>query len=103
MHRVILDAPAGMMCDHIDMNGLNNQRGNLRFATHSQNSCNRKHPGGLSPFKGVFPRNEKWRAYIKTNQKMIHLGTFDTERDAAIAYNTAAIQYHGEFARLNTV
>lgn len=104
MHREILKPPDGMDTDHRDGNGLNNQRYNLRTCTRTQNNANRKpYLNTLSKFKGVSWRKDrdKWRAYIKIDRQYIHLGHFDLEIDAAIAYDTKAIELFGEFARLN--
>ena len=104
MHRVILNTPDGMETDHIDGNGLNNQRYNLRPCTRQQNNANRKpYPDMSSEFKGVNWRKDrdKWRAYIKMDRKYIHLGHFDSETDAAHAYDAKAIELFGQFARPN--
>lgn len=94
------------LVDHIDGNGLNNQRHNLRPATVSQNGANRrKHRFGLSQFKGVcwHKRDKKWLAYIQVARKRMHIGSFDSELDAAKAYNFAATAAFGEFACLNAI
>lgn len=99
-------APTGMMIDHIDGDGLNNQIDNLRLATHVQNSRNRKlNRNNTSGYKGVclFKRDQNWVAYITVNYKRIHLGFFDTPEGAARAYNIAAIEHFGEFASLNVI
>lgn len=90
--------------DHIDMNGLNNQRNNLREATHSQNGANRKsYKNSSSKYKGVCwdKREGKWHAQIKNNGKMFHIGYFKSEINGAQAYNFMAEKLHGEFARYN--
>jgi len=90
--------------DHEDRNPLNCQRSNLREATRQQNNCNQSlRKDNLSGYKGVgWNKNEKkWRARIRINRKEISLGWFDTREEAALAYNEAAIKYHGEFAFLN--
>lgn len=90
--------------DHIDGNKTNNQRKNLRSATRSQNARNRKiQSNNTSGFKGVCwdkDRN-KYRAYIRVDYKLIHLGYFDDPIEAARVYDKAAILYFGEFAKLN--
>ena len=105
MHRLIIDAPKDMQVDHIDRNGLNNTRANLRLATRAQNGHNsiRSVTKKTSAYKGVFPAGKKWWARIYFNGKCIRLGTFEREADAALAYNEAARKYHQEFACLNDV
>lgn len=103
LHRFILGAKIGDIVDHIDGNGLNNTRKNLRLVTASQNGANRrKIKIKTSKYKGVHKReNGKWRAAIRVNKKLINLGTFEYEIDAARAYNKAAISIFGDFACLN--
>lgn len=91
--------------DHINGNGLDNRRSNLRQADHFQNMANkRRYRNNTSGFKGV-TRNtgtgRPWRAAIRANNKRRHLGYYDTPELAARAYDTAAIALFGEFARLN--
>ncbi len=105
MHRVILERMGYkdfIQPDHINGNGLDNRRCNLRPATASQNRCNRgKQSNNTSGYKGVCWDRKKWRAYIGVNGKRIHLGLFDNIKDAARAYNEAALKYHKEFARFS--
>lgn len=104
MHREIIGAMPGQVVDHIDDDGLNNQRANLRLCTHAQNLQNsRRYRGSVSPYKGVQCLSGRWRARIRHNGAQKHLGCFDTPEQAASAYNAAAIQFYGEFARLNAV
>jgi len=97
--------PKGMEIDHKDGNGLNNKRDNIRVCTHHQNLMNKAGHGETSKFKGVTRRKgmNKYRASIGFFGKVIHLGYFKKEEDAAIAYNNAALKYFGDFAKLNEV
>ncbi len=102
MHRQILQAPAELEVDHIDGNGLNNQRSNLRLCTTSQNQQNsRRRTDNTSGYKGVSfdQRRGRWKAQIRVNGKRITLGRYDDIEHAAAAYHEAALRYHGEFAR----
>lgn len=103
MHRFILGCKEKV--DHIDTSGINNQRYNLRPANNSQNKANsRKASGRTSIYKGVswHKDTQKWQAAIAVNWKTIYLGVFKDECDAAQAYNFAAEEHFGEFARFNT-
>ncbi len=94
------------MIDHIDRNESNNKLSNLRLATNTENQMNaRSRSSSSSKHKGVsyFKKNNNWRAYIRFNKENIYLGSFDEEKDAAKAYNKAAVEYFGEFANLNQV
>jgi HNH endonuclease len=103
MHRLILDIWDEREVDHINRDTLDNRRANLRIATVSQNRMNRsKFEGNYSsPYKGVSQRGKKWRAQITLDKKVIHIGTYDSEIEAAVAYNEMATKLHGEFAKLN--
>lgn len=107
MHRLILGLEdIKIKCDHIDRNGLNNQRNNLRPATKSQNNCNSKpRKNKTSIFRGVYwcVDKNKWRASITKDNIVYALGNFTNQEAAAIAYNKKAIEFHGEFATLNNV
>lgn len=105
MHRFILGLPERRpLVDHRDGDGLNNQRSNLRIATNGQNGANRSAYGSTSRFKGVRQRaSGRWGAQITKDRQPVPLGTFDTEEEAAMAYNAAAIELHGDFAFLNGV
>ena len=105
LHRFILNLKLydGKQADHIDGDGLNNQRSNLRKCTLHQNRLNRRPQSGVSKYKGVnwHRVSQKWRAKIKKNRKDYYLGLFSNEIDAAKAYDRKAKELHGEFARLN--
>jgi hypothetical protein len=107
MHRVILNAPLDKEGDHINGDTLDNRRCNLRLCSHSQNICNSRKPtdSKTSIYKGVsLPKGYKrWKACIAINGRNKHLGFFSNELDAAKAYNKAAIELFGEFARLNVI
>lgn len=90
--------------DHRDGDGLHNWRSNLRPSTRLQNGSNmRKRPGTSSIYKGVhfFRRDGNWQAYIAPRRHRVHLGYFDSEIEAALAYDRAARFFFGEFARTN--
>jgi hypothetical protein len=104
MHRVILNPPIGFFIDHINGNGLDNRRENLRVVNRSENQWNRKtNKNSVSGIKGIKRRKNdgKWRAVIRVHGKSIHIGYFDSLENAVDAYNESAKLYHGEFATLN--
>ena len=106
LHRIIMNASVGMQVDHINGNPLDNRRTNLRICSHSENQQNQRHKsGGTSKFKGVSwaKNSRKWRAQIRINWKVKCIGEFETEQEAAIAYNAAAFLLHGEFASINVL
>ena len=89
--------------DHVFHNQLDNRKQSLRPATSQQNNCNKLSKKHTSNYRGVYRvrQGKKWRSAISLNYKIIHLGYFINELDAAIAYNEAAKKLHGEFATLN--
>ncbi|GAG04996.1 unnamed protein product [marine sediment metagenome] len=104
MHRVIMRTPKGMMCDHRNHNGLDNRKSNLRLCTSAQNQYNKRPKKGCtSRYKGVVLRSDckRWRAKIGFKSKRIHIGDFDNQMEAAMAYDDKAIELFGEFAWLN--
>lgn len=99
LHQFLL--PNIRLVDHIDGNGLNNRRVNLRSATDSDNSANRRKSAGTSFFRGVRQCAGKWRAEICARGVKYDLGYFTDEETAARAYDAAAIRYFGSFAKVN--
>ena len=102
MHRMLAGTPDGLFTDHINGDGLDNRKCNLRFATVTQNNRNCKRPiQNTSGIKGVDWRESKgkWRAQIKVNNRSLHLGYFDSAEDAAEAYAAGSRTFHGEFGR----
>jgi hypothetical protein len=104
MHHVILDLPHNVVIDHMDGDGLNNRRDNLRPCTNQQNSFNRKKTAKASSiYKGVrwHNRDRRWIVEVTHNSKRREVGRFKSEEDAARAYDFEANKLFGEFARLN--
>lgn len=122
MQNDILHVEKGLIVDHIDRNGLNNTRANLRACTKQQNNQNRSKVKKATSSKyigAVFVDKKKthitasntkivysykrWACRIKLNGKTIYIGDFKTEIEAAIAYNKKAKELFGEFANLNVI
>ena len=108
MHRKILGVyDANLQVDHINGDGLDNRKANLRICTNAQNAWNARKTrnNAVSQFKGVALNRKtgKWVASIGLHWQRICLGTYLYEKDAAVAYNEAAKRYFGEFAKLNPV
>lgn len=104
MHRLILNVPKGLLTDHKDGNPLNNQRYNLRICTSYQSQGNIKHRKNTSSkYKGVSwdKTKQKWTAQIVIKHKWYFLGRYESEKDAANAYDKAAIEGFGNFAKPN--
>lgn len=103
MHVEVIGKRVGFVVDHIDRNGLNNQRTNLRHATYSQNRANSIAVKGVSKYKGVTwdEPNQKWRAKIRYDYRDYHLGRYVSEEEAARAYDVRALAVFGDFASLN--
>jgi len=99
--RRIMQAPKGMVVDHINRDTLDNRRSNLRLCTVAENSRNRKGYGKF-PHKGLaLTESGRWVAQIIVNRKYYRLGTYDSMEKAALMYDVAAKAYHGAFARIN--
>lgn len=102
LHRFILGAPEGAQVDHVNGDGLDNRRANLRLASHSENLRNRRlNANSASGLKGVYwhKSSGRWAAQIQTNGRRKRLGLFDTPEAAHAAYCAAAQIDHGEFAK----
>jgi hypothetical protein len=101
---MIMRPPKGMVVDHIDGNGLNNRRSNLRICTRAENNRNRRPtPGGSSRFRGVYRCRvaDRWIANLSVNNRTVYVGLFADEVEAALARDAAARKHHGRFAWLN--
>lgn len=106
MHRLIMNVNKGQEIDHIDGNGLNNQKSNLRICSHAQNAWNQKPcKNKTSIYKGVYWHKQslKWRARIRPSKKHLSLGLFNNEMEAALAYDRKAKEIFGKFARVNLI
>ncbi len=104
MHRMIMDTPDHLVCDHANHDGLDNRVANLRNCAVEQNNANRRSARhATSRFLGVAwdRRRQKWVAYIKKHGRQKNLGLFDVEENAARAHDTAARRLHGPYAHLN--
>jgi hypothetical protein len=101
MHRFLVCPPKGHQVDHIDGNGLNNCRSNLRICTAGQNQANRRPRPGSSRFVGVTRRGDRWEAWITHRGKWYSLGYHADEVDAAKARDRKAVGLHGMYAYLN--
>jgi hypothetical protein len=100
MHREILQAPVGIDVDHINNDGLDNQKHNLRLATRGQNLASQHH-ATPRPYRGVYPLRSRWKAQATFEQRSVHLGVFETPEEAARAYDAFAKANWGPFATLN--
>lgn len=107
MHREIMKVKnTNVIIDHIDGNGLNNQKYNLRICSVGENNKNRHTVNNFSGYLGVSrvtSKCERWQANIRVNGKTLYLGSFKDKKDAAKAYNENAIKFHKEFARINII
>jgi hypothetical protein len=104
MHRIITNASKNTLVDHINNNGLDNRKINLRFCTNQQNGFNRiKQKNTSSQYRGVCWCNtyKRWIASIVRDKKVYRIGSYKNEIEAAEAYDKKAIELYGEFANLN--
>jgi hypothetical protein len=102
MHRLVMGAPPGLMVDHVNRDGLDNRRANLRFATASGNAANRAPDrGSSSRFKGVSRHRQRWRVQCQVGRTNHYLGLYASEEDAARAYDVFALKVWGDYAALN--
>ncbi|MEK6861476.1 MAG: AP2 domain-containing protein [Nanoarchaeota archaeon] len=106
MHREIMKVSRGIFIDHINGNGIDNRKQNLRIATQQQNMCNSKtRSDNTSGYRGVWwdEYHKKWAAEIHFNNKKKTIGRYEDIKNAAKAYNDASLKYHGEYGRLNQI
>lgn len=102
MHVRIMQPREGNQVDHINGNGLDNRRENLRECTHTENMRNRKiHRNNTSGYKGVYKKKQGWFSAISVNGEFKYLGCYTEKEDAAKAYDVAAKDFYGEFAKTN--
>jgi hypothetical protein len=102
MHREIMHAPRGLVVDHIDGNKLNCTRANMRLITQQENLMNRRcFKNNRCGYKGVTQQHGKWHARIQFHEKLIHLGFWEDQITAALAYDCAAHKLFGEYAHPN--
>lgn len=106
MHREVMGiTDQNIKVDHRNRNRSCNEKWNLRIGNNSQNminspsSCKNK----TSQYNGVRRSGKKWQALIRKNYETIMIGRFDTEQEAALAYNMKALELFGEFAYLNKI
>lgn len=104
-HRIVTNCPKNKIVDHINNNNtFDNRRENLQITNYTLNNRkSQKHKKKTSIYKGVYYNklNRNWRAQIVINWKAKHLGCFKNEKDAAIAYNKAALKFFKKAALLN--
>lgn len=105
MHRIILGVSVNVAIDHINHNGLDNRRANLRITNQQKNSWNSKpHNDGVTRYKGIFNQgrnNGKWYSKVTYRGQRYYLGSFNSQEEAALAYDNKVLELFGEFAYLN--
>lgn len=98
LHRFLMDAPPGQPVDHINGDGLDNRRCNLRLVTREQNQRNRRARDGRK-HKGITQTPAgQWRARIEVEGRSKHLGVFESPEAAGIAYHKAGVELFGPYA-----
>lgn len=103
MHREILKAPSDKFVDHKNGIPYDNRKENIRLCSRGENKRNSRKVGGTSRYKGVVRAKGKWRAMITYDKKTRQIGSYESEVEAALAYNVAASFAFREFANLNKV
>jgi len=108
LHHDVMRTKRGIEIDHINGDGLDNRKENLRVATRAENSRNQRIHGRTSRktsiYKGVGKGSlNRWRARIRFDNHLISLGHFENEDEAAMAYNAAALRLFGAYANLNII
>ncbi len=101
MHRILISVPDGSVTDHINGNGLDNRKGNLRICTQALNNRNTHIVRGKVPFKGVWLKQGGYEAYIKVSNKRVYIGRSKDPEELARKYDEFALRLHGEFACTN--
>ena len=101
LHRLLLNAPDGYDVYHVNGDGLDCRRINIRIATRSQNASNRRYAPGKGKYRGVYVTGKKFVAQLTHLGKNRHLGVRETAEEAALLYNKHALEIFGEFATLN--
>lgn len=101
LHRLLMDDPEGMVIDHINHNGLDNRKCNLRICTNQENICNCEIPkNNKSGCKGVYwaKDKQKWTVQVTINNKTKYIGRYENLEDAIKARQEASKKYYGDFA-----
>lgn len=101
MHRLLAGATAADIVDHANRNSLDNRRSNLRLATRCESSRNATKPSNKNGYRGVEAKNDKFRAVITVNRRVIRGPSRTTASQAAVDYDALALKHHGSFAVLN--
>src|SRR5882757_8855237 len=102
MHRLLM--PVAKIIDHINGDGLDNGKANLRPSTARENAANtRLYKNNKSGYRGVHRKGSGWIAQIRDHKNKVYLGCFKTKEAAALAWNAKALQVFGKFARLNNI